>query len=63
MIDFYIKKNLDLDNLRSILIDILNLEIDDLCLIDCEEFTPENKVYDFNKFKAVCTGFVAQTYL
>ena len=55
MIDFYIKQNLDLDNLRSILIDILNLEIDDLCLVDYEEFTPENKVYDFNKFKVICT--------
>lgn len=55
MIDFYIKQNLDLYNLRSILIDILNLEIDDLCLVDYEEFTPENKVYDFNKFKVICT--------
>ena len=47
MIDFYIKQNLDLDNLRSILIDILNLEIDDLCLVDYEEFTPQNKVLRF----------------
>lgn len=55
MIDFYIKQNLDLDTLRSILKKILNLEVDDLCLIDYEDFTPENKVYDFNKFKVICT--------
>ncbi|HFD2121505.1 hypothetical protein OHW58_01405 [Acinetobacter baumannii] len=55
MIDFYIKQNLEQDNLRNILKEVLNLGVDDFCLIHYEDFTPENTVYDFNKFKVICT--------
>lgn len=53
MIDFYIQEDLDCFNLELISKEILN--VNDLCLISSDKFTPENnEYYHFDKFKVIC---------
>lgn len=55
MMNFYIKQNLDKFSLMNLMINISNFNIDEICIINSEKFTPDNKEYDFNKFKVICT--------
>ena len=52
MIDFYIKQNLDIFELKFILEKILNLESEELLIINNQEFYSNNS--DYNGFEVIC---------
>ncbi len=52
MIDFYIKQNLDIFELKFILEKILNLESEELLIIKNQEFYSNNS--DYNGFEVIC---------
>lgn len=59
MIDFYIKEGLDSSNLELICKKILN--VNDLCLIASDKFTPENnQYYHFDEFEVICVYYVCK---